>query len=222
MNKISNLLFVDKEDWIGPKIAKYLVDNPTVMVTVIYVTLSGLGLVYEYTLFSNFGVNIIEYSDPADFFLAALKRPEAYAIGGSAAVSIFVYKRMADWAKRLTMKPVKWIFLIVFWIGMLRREILIPVAAAYFLGFFVTFAVEQASRPLLHGEHFLEISTRFGPTENGKECMFPVGSTDSFLFGISCDAVLRHIQQEGALARGSFELSAVPFSNIIRIEYTRR
>ena len=138
MNGIMQLLFQDKPDWVGPRIVAYMAKNPTLLLTASYLLVSGLGLLYEFVLFSEFGINVLDYSDPADFILAAFKRPQALLSSLIIVATIVIYRAIANYARKRKSKALR-IFLLFFsWIGLLRREILIPLGLFYFFWFLNT------------------------------------------------------------------------------------
>jgi hypothetical protein len=56
-------------------IPKYFVNNPTVFLSLLYLYVTGIGLLYSLTLYGKFGINIVDYADIADFLVAAFKNP---------------------------------------------------------------------------------------------------------------------------------------------------
>ena len=57
------------------KIGSFLLKNPTFALTLSYVYITAVGLVYSAVLYGSFGINILDYSEIADFLLAAFKNP---------------------------------------------------------------------------------------------------------------------------------------------------
>lgn len=53
----------------------YVRAHPGLALTFAYVCISALGLTYNWHIFMQFGVNILDYAAPADFFLAGLRHP---------------------------------------------------------------------------------------------------------------------------------------------------
>ena len=49
--------------------------HPTLLITLAYLTLTAVGLVYDAWLYMYFRINIIEYSETSDFLLAAVRTP---------------------------------------------------------------------------------------------------------------------------------------------------
>ena len=50
-------------------------EHPGLVLTVTYLLLSAIGVMYNAWLFLNFRINILYYSEPADFVMAALRDP---------------------------------------------------------------------------------------------------------------------------------------------------
>jgi hypothetical protein len=63
---------------IWSKVAKVFSDNPTIVVTVLYAYVTGVGMIYSAALYGRFGINVFDYSEIADFLLAAFKNPVAF------------------------------------------------------------------------------------------------------------------------------------------------
>ena len=55
--------------------------------TLLYLQVSAVGIIYIWTLFSAFGVNVFDFAEANDFLLAAFKEPFAYLI---AILTVFV------------------------------------------------------------------------------------------------------------------------------------
>jgi hypothetical protein len=76
------------------EVAEFLSENPTLAVTASYVYLTAVGLLYSASLYFWFGINILDYSEVADFLLGAFKNPYALLVGlGQAVVGAFVVVR---------------------------------------------------------------------------------------------------------------------------------
>lgn len=54
---------------------KSFFDNYTVVLSLLYLYSTGMGMVYSSLIYSEFGINILDYSEISDFLLAALKNP---------------------------------------------------------------------------------------------------------------------------------------------------
>lgn len=59
------------------KIKGFFLDNPTLALTLLYLYVTAVGMLYSAVLYRKFGINIFDYAEIADFLLAALKNPEA-------------------------------------------------------------------------------------------------------------------------------------------------
>jgi hypothetical protein len=66
------------------KIKEYLFNNPTFVLTLLYLYGTAFGMLYSAVLYGSFGINVFEYSELVDFLLAAFKNPLALcmAAGG--------------------------------------------------------------------------------------------------------------------------------------------
>ncbi len=61
-----------------------LQQNPGLGVTLIYLAISLIGLMFSWALFSEFNVNIFNFTEVSDFLLAALREPMTFVMAGSA------------------------------------------------------------------------------------------------------------------------------------------
>lgn len=217
MVQIRRIFFEDKADWIGPKVAEYFLKNPTLLLTSLYLLISSTGLVYEYILFSEFDINVLDYSEAADFFLAAFKRPEAFLTSIGIVATLVVYRRVAIFARKLQNTAVRIFLLFFFWLGLFRREILIPIGIAYFFSLYVLSAQTDSNRIVFRSENQAKISTRYGSPNEFHISI--VGTTEKFLFGVIISDELS--QKRKTTGEVNFEplVIAIPYTNICRIEY---
>src|SRR5215217_430730 len=78
-----------------------LFNTPTLIVTMLYVYIAAIGIVYSWALYRMFGINIFDYSEIADFLLAAFKNAFALlSIVLIAAIGATVESFMANRARR--------------------------------------------------------------------------------------------------------------------------
>jgi hypothetical protein len=75
----------EKQSRLWREVVGILSNNPTLAVTASYVYLTAVGLLYSASLYSWFGINILDYSEVPDFLLAAFKDLSAF-IGGLAQI----------------------------------------------------------------------------------------------------------------------------------------
>jgi hypothetical protein len=61
-----------------------LQDNPGLVLTLCYVSISMLGMLFSWSLFSEFDVNIFNFTEASDFLLAALREPMTFVMAGTA------------------------------------------------------------------------------------------------------------------------------------------
>lgn len=207
---IMKLLFEDKEEWIGPRVWDYLVANPTFLLTILFLCISGLGLLYEYVLFAGFGINVLDYSEAADFFLAAFKRSEAFLTGIGVAGSFVFYRVGANLARKQRNVLLRGILLSVCFLGAFRREILVPLGVIYFVGLFVIFADEESRRLVRSPDSIATISSRFGTPKKFQVIL--IGTTERFIFGVP-------YSETGSFSDNTPLIIAIPFKNIVRIGY---
>ncbi len=58
--------------------ARYLLKNPTFALSLLYLILTTLGIVYLYYLYKQFGIEFFEYAEPTEFILAAFKELRSF------------------------------------------------------------------------------------------------------------------------------------------------
>lgn len=214
--RIKQLLFVDKQDWIGPKVWAYLAENPTFLVTILYVIISGLGLLYEYFLFEYFEINVLDYSEAADFFLAAFKRPEAFILAVMISGALLYYRALANWTRKRS-NIERYFSLLICWPGWFRREILIPLGLALFFYSYISWAGHEAQSLVQTSNTIVSISPRFKPQKEIR--VIPIGTTEKFIFGIPFSNKLANIRKLDCFVETLPEIVAIPLTNIAKIEF---
>jgi hypothetical protein len=63
------------------EIKGFFLDNPTLALTLAYLYVTAIGMLYSAVLYGRFGINIFEHSEIVDFILAAFKNPIAILLG---------------------------------------------------------------------------------------------------------------------------------------------
>lgn len=208
---------MDKQDWIGSKVWAYLVANPAFLLTTLYVIVSGLGLLYEYVLFSKFGVNILDYSEAADFFLAAFKHPDIFLLSFIISGSFLFYRVLANFASQQNNIYLR-IFLLLFcWLGLFRREVLLPLGVVYFFYFYVVLVGLEAQNLLHISNTIVKISSESDKQQ--KIRLIPIGTTEKFIFGIPFSDEISRMRQRSCFEETAPPITAIPFTKIVRIEY---
>ncbi len=217
MERVRQLLFDDKPDWFGPKVLAYFQDNPTFFLTVAYIGISALGLVYELALFARFDINVLDYSEAADFFLAAFKRPEALFASLGIVLTLAFYRGLANFLRRR--ESAWWYLAYPFaWIGFFRREILVPLGLVYFFFFYFSIADSEGGRIVTHYDTTATVTVRFGTPAEFE--FIPVGATERFFFGVEYGPELRDFRAAPKDQRRiTPKVRGIPFSNITKIEY---
>jgi hypothetical protein len=56
--------------------------NPTAILSLMYLYVTAIGMLYSFLLYRNFEISIFDYSEIGDFLLAAFKNPIAFLSGG--------------------------------------------------------------------------------------------------------------------------------------------
>jgi hypothetical protein len=57
------------------KVKTFFRENPTFVLTVMYVDLTGIGILYSWLLYRQFGINVFDFAEIGDFLLVAFKAP---------------------------------------------------------------------------------------------------------------------------------------------------
>jgi hypothetical protein len=57
------------------KVKTFFRENPTFVLTLMYVDLTGIGLLYSWLFYRHFGINTFDFAEIGDFLLAAFKVP---------------------------------------------------------------------------------------------------------------------------------------------------
>lgn len=211
-----DFLFRDKPDWVGPKIVQYLLGNPAILLTATYVLISGLGLLYQYILFDSFGVSVIDYAKPEDLFLAAFKNPSAMFSGAVIGASMVFYRHLAKYAQKRENWLVRSVLLMISWIGLLRREVLIPIGICYFIFMYAHAAELEGNRLINASNNVVGVTSKSDPK---KFELLPIGSTGGFLFGVELDDQLKKAKQTERHSSLKPVIRAIPFSEIARLDY---
>jgi hypothetical protein len=61
---------------------EFFLANPTVVLSLLYLYVTAIGMLYSAVLYGRFGINVFDYSEIGDFLLAAFKNPVAFLSGG--------------------------------------------------------------------------------------------------------------------------------------------
>jgi hypothetical protein len=77
--------------WWGSKVKDLFLKNPTLVLSLLYLYVTAMGLLYSSFLYARFGINILDYSEISDFLLAALKNPIVLSWSLSMALLYLVY-----------------------------------------------------------------------------------------------------------------------------------
>jgi len=65
---------------------EFFLANPTVVLSLLYLYVTAIGMLYSAVLYGRFGINVFDYSEISDFLLAAFKNPVAFLAAGLLAV----------------------------------------------------------------------------------------------------------------------------------------
>lgn len=74
-------------------------ENLGLALTLAYVFLSGLGMLHRALVFLRFRINIVDYAEPSDFLLAALRDPLIVIASLAPIPLVWLYYRLAQWLR---------------------------------------------------------------------------------------------------------------------------
>jgi hypothetical protein len=84
------------------KVKEFFFENPTLVVTLLYLYATSIGIIYSAALYRRFGINIFDYSEVGDFILAAFKNPVAFvSVGVLAAMGLAIVARTRYAVRRI-------------------------------------------------------------------------------------------------------------------------
>jgi hypothetical protein len=69
---------------------RVLVEHPALLISALYLIASLIGLVYSWTFFSFFEINIFRYAEIGDFLMASLKEPSTWLLASLAVALVLL------------------------------------------------------------------------------------------------------------------------------------
>ncbi len=69
-------------------------EHPALAVTILYALVSAIGLLFNWSLFREFGVNVFNFMEVGDFLLAALREPLTFVLSGTALLASYLIQRL--------------------------------------------------------------------------------------------------------------------------------
>jgi magnesium-transporting ATPase (P-type) len=111
-------------NWVN-RVKEFFLDNPTLLLSLLYFYVTGTGIFYAYYLYLLFDINIFDYATIVDFLLAAFKSPRIFLlVAGQLALIIllyFVYLMLWKFSERLFFRIAMWMMVamgfLLFFIG---------------------------------------------------------------------------------------------------------
>ena len=70
------------------QVPRWLKDNPGLVFSALYLSLSAVGLLYQFLFFRRFRLNVLEFSDATDFLMVVVREPLTVAM---ASLGLFFY-----------------------------------------------------------------------------------------------------------------------------------
>lgn len=75
------------------RVPGWLRDNPGLVLSTVYLALSVVGLFYQFLFFRRFQLNVLEFSDAADFLMVVVREPLTVAMASLGLVFYWAYMR---------------------------------------------------------------------------------------------------------------------------------
>ena len=72
-----------------------LAEQPTILVSIVYLIASLIGLLYSWAFLRGFDINVFRYADMSDFLLASLKEPFTWALAILAVIMVALDNTMS-------------------------------------------------------------------------------------------------------------------------------
>lgn len=206
---VSNATPTPSKD-ISEKSLEYFANHPAIVVTIFYVLITIIGLIYSWSFYNRFDLNIFDYAELNDFLLAAFKNENTIilCIG-------FLIINMVDTYFFYYYKKEKKPKGIVSLFGMFIVTIVLYIPLAPF----ITSGV-AADRIIKKEAFTLSVQYRTGDKNNPiyTEDLFLLGTTDKFaLFLKSKDKEVKKL--EDFYEEGKLRPVVIPISNLVRIDY---
>lgn len=83
-------------------VARYLLRNPAIAVTLAYLLLTTVGVTFSYIHYRSFGISIFDYWQPSDLVLAGFREPASFLYAAAmAAIGWDGYRQQRDAVSRL-------------------------------------------------------------------------------------------------------------------------
>ncbi len=79
----------------APAPGTMLRQHPGLVISLTYLVVSLIGLLFSYSLFSEFGINIFLYAEISDFLLGALREPMTFLAAGAAVLTVLLLHGLA-------------------------------------------------------------------------------------------------------------------------------
>ena len=161
--------------------------HPALALTLGYLFLSLVGMVYEESFFSQFDLQILDFADPSDFILVSLRKP---ALLGITLFSLWVMLRMVRrHARRMDRSPryrrlAEWIARRPWW-PLAARFVYAALLVGYFLALTASYAehnadvIKKGRGPKVRVEVVADAAAKSGPP--GDRLYTLLGTTSRYL-----------------------------------------
>lgn len=217
IQRLKSFLFKAESDLKEGEVLSFFLQNPALVLSLSYLFISGLGLLYETFHFRQFGINILDYSEASDFFLMALKRPEVILLLLLTVVLFASTRYVVKTSQKIENKFLRNILVFIFSFGLLRKEIQIFLGIIYFIVLYVVVAMVEARVALLHANDAATVAIKADVLVEEK--VIPLGATEKFLFGLVVNDELIEFRKQKKNGTLRPHVLAIPFSNISTVRF---
>lgn len=83
-----------------PSLVELITRHPGVGLSLAYLALSLVGLMFSWSLYSKLGVNIFAFTEVTDLLMAALREPVTIPVAATAVLVVWLLRRLGAWEQR--------------------------------------------------------------------------------------------------------------------------
>jgi hypothetical protein len=156
-------------------------DHPSLLLTLVYLLVSAIGVIYSYFFYREFGINIVEFVDLSDFLLASIQEPISIVIFFGISLATLAMYLLDFWVRKKFPGYGSWL------INRAAAKYTDPIAPALIILYFVfvsvsDYAVDNASA--VKAGDIDEYTVRFSelPAKTPESSLALIGSTNRFSY----------------------------------------
>ncbi|MFT5936456.1 MAG: hypothetical protein ACJA2D_001629 [Pseudohongiellaceae bacterium] len=160
---------------------KMIRDHPSLLLTLVYLLVSAIGVIYSYFFYREFGINIVKFVDLSDFLLASIQEPISIAIFCGISLATLVMYLLDFWVRKKFPGYGKWM------INRAAAKYTDPIAPILIVLYFVftlvsDYAIGNANA--IKAGDIDEYTVRFSelPPQTPESSLALIGSTSRFSY----------------------------------------